>query len=410
MKKNIVILYYSKDVYPLRDTIEKHLYSWRKYSNNRIFYINLAYGFRKWVPLLKLIHIDVVVFHTIFLGIMRMPRAYSKFRNMLSYIKTLDCVKVALPQDEFTQTDILNRFINEFNIHYIFTCAEKKDWKYIYDKIDLNKVILHTVLTGYIDEDTVKKVNKLKSVIKKREIDVGYRAWKVEFSLGSYALHKIKIAQVFTEIAKKLKLKKSISLEEKDVLNGYDWLKFLLNCKTTIGVEAGASVLDKDGKIKEKVNKYLLKYPNATFEKVKELYFKKEDRKLGLKCISPRHFEACITQTCQMLLEGRYSGILVPWKHYLPIKKDYSNATEIMEKAMDDQVRKKIVRQAYQDIVASEKYTYRNFIAFIEKKIIFKKNIKEKTSANNLMYMFFYLKDKLDWQRIKYAYKLSKFF
>ena len=39
--------------------------------------------------------------------------------------------------------------------------------------------------------------------------------------------------------------------------------------------------------------------------------------------MSPRVFEAAAVRSCQILFEGRYSGILEPMVHYIPLKKDF---------------------------------------------------------------------------------------
>ena len=94
--------------------------------------------------------------------------------------------------------------------------------------------------------------------------------------------------------------------------------------------EVGASVLDKKGEIQRKVGEYLKSHPDATFEETKTQCFPADDHRLGLACISPRHLEACATETLQFLVEGTYNGILQPWRHYVPIMKDYSNVSEAL--------------------------------------------------------------------------------
>ena len=40
--------------------------------------------------------------------------------------------------------------------------------------------------------------------------------------------------------------------------------------------------------------------------------------------ISPRHLEAVVTKTAQVLVEGSYSGVLEPERHYIPVRRDFS--------------------------------------------------------------------------------------
>lgn len=365
-KKNILILYYSRGVYPLRDTIHTHLYAWKNYSKHRIFYVNIAFGFPE--KLLEKIKIDVIIFHTIFLSIRWAPEWFVERTAMCSYLKTLDCIKIAMPQDEFIHTELLNDFINDFGVTHILTCSYEKDWNTIYNKVDLNRVEIQTVLTGYLDKYTVTRIQTMGDF--PRIIDIGYRAWKAEYWLGEHGLHKVRVAQVFEEAARNAGLSADISLEEKDVLNGDAWFAFLLRCRATIGVQGGASVLDRTGSIKAKVDAYLEKNPGASFEETRLACFFQEDNRLGLACISPRHLEACITRTCQILIEGEFNGILKPDVHYIPVKKDYSNVPEVLEKLKDMRFVEDMVERAYNDVVLSQKWTYESFVRRIEENII----------------------------------------
>lgn len=400
-KKTILVLYYTRGVYPLRDTIEKHLYSWKKYSKHRVIYINVLFGFPE--ELLSKITVDVVIFHTIFLGMRWSPDIFKHYTGICKYLKKPDCLKIAMPQDEFMQTDILNDFINDFGVTHILTCADEKDWPLIYEKIDRGKTFLKTVLTGYLDPETVKCIENMKAKTD-RDIDIGYRAWKAEYWLGEQGMHKVRIAEEFEEISKEKGLKTDISMRNEDVLAGDDWFDFLLRCKATIGVEGGASVLDRYGIIKQEVDEYLEKHKDATFEETRRRCFPNEDNRLMLACISPRHLEACATETCQFLIEGTYNNILQPWQHYIPVKKDYSNVADVLNILRDEKRINKIVRTAYEDIVMTNKWTYEEFVREIEKDII-DAAITQDNPLSLYSFLVLYrlkLKDLLGWVFIRF--------
>ena len=50
---------------------------------------------------------------------------------------------------------------------------------------------------------------------------------------------------------------------------------------------------------------------------------------IDLRTISPRHFEAAAFRVCQVLFEGRYAGVMEPMRHYIPLRKDFSNFDEV---------------------------------------------------------------------------------
>lgn len=357
---NILIVYYSKYVYPLRSAVKDHLYSFERYSGARCYYLNMA-GLK--VPnYIAKTKFDLVIFHTLFLSKRWSRDFFVKLKRFSSPLKKIGQVRIALPQDEFINTDLLCDFINEFNVGHVFSIARSSEWKKIYPTVDFDKTAFHTVLTGYLDDTTIKRINQLAGGVCERQIDIGYRAWHVEPWLGKWGLLKIKIAEIFSNLTHQLPLTVDISTRELDVFRGDDWFRFLLSCKYTIGVEGGASILDQDGKIRERTTAYLASYPDASFEQVEKACFPGRDGELSLFALSPRHLEACATRTCQILIEGCYGGILIPGRHYIELKRDFSNLDQVLIQVGDQQQCQKITAQAYQDIVASGLFTYQSFV------------------------------------------------
>lgn len=367
MRKTILVLYYSRGTYPLRDTIKTHLYCWGQYSKYKVVYMNAALGFRQ--NLLRRLTIDCIIFHTSFLGIRWNPNGFRRYMGVCAYLKDINCMKIAIPQDEFLNTDVLNDFINSYEITHVLSNGDESHWSQIYDKIDREKVCLQTVLTGYLDHYTLEKIKKKKGQGIKRDIDIGYRAWKAEYWLGEHGTHKVKVAEVFNRDATKQNLITDISIRAEDTIMGDAWFDFLLKCRATVGVEGGASILDKYGEIKRKVGEYVKEHPNATFEETRTQFFPKDDN-WDLFVVTPRHFEACATETCQLLIEGEYSGVLKPWQHYIPVKRDYSNVEEVLDILQDENRTREITNQAYKDIVESGRWTYKRFVQSIEDTII----------------------------------------
>jgi hypothetical protein len=359
---NILIVFYYYQ-YPMRATIRDHLYSFRKYSAHRCFYLNLAVREVPWY--VRKIPFDLIIFHTIFLSSRWSLKLFDAAVDKARSLKSMRAVKIALPQDEFLNTKVLCDFINEFEIDHVFSVAPPSEWKKIYPNVNFEQVHFHHVLTGYLDEETIAKVKGMEQSFKNRPIDIGYRAWRAEPWLGRHGILKTQIADLFVERTGHRGLKIDISTHHEDTILGDDWYRFLMNCKYTIGVEGGASLLDFEGKIREATNAFLAQHPLASFEEVREACFKLLDHSLRLFAISPRHLEACLTKTCQILVEGEYNGILFPNQHYIELKRNFDNLEEVLEVIETDQVREEIVERAYQDIVESGTYTYRSFVRSI---------------------------------------------
>jgi hypothetical protein len=172
---------------------------------------------------------------------------------------------------------------------------------------------------------------------------------------------KQRIGHRTKELAADLGLKVDIDHPKRYALRGNQWYRFLLRGKYTIGVEGGSSLWDRDGRIKGCVEKYLETNPDADFEEVADVCFPGEDRH-RLVALSPRHLEACATRTCQILVEGDYSDILKPWRHYIPVREDLSDLRRALEIARDDRMREALTTRCHDDVVLTGRYSYRAFV------------------------------------------------
>ncbi len=198
--------------------------------------------------------------------------------------------------------------------------------------------------------------------IKERKVHIGYRARKLPFWYGELAYEKWNIVEKWHKYTNDIDIVSDLSYRENDRIYGASWTDFLNSCKATLGVESGASVMDFTGKIEVDVESFQAENPSASFYDVRERFFKEEDGKYSLNQISPRCFEAAATKTALVLYEGEYSGILQPNEHYIPLKKNYSNVNDVINKLKDDAFLQELVDRTYTDIVKSNNYSYKTFI------------------------------------------------
>lgn len=403
MSKRILVLYYTRGVFPLRDTIRTHLYCWRTYGKHQVAHVNVAFGFpeatiRAFAP-------DVIILHTIYLSMRWSNYVFNTFTARCEAIATMNCTKIALPQDEFIHTDMLASYLGRIGVTHIGTCSYEQDWRTIYAKLwtthrTPDKVVFRTVLTGYLDENTVGRIERMKADGASRDIDVGYRAWKAEAWLGEHGMHKVWVAERSEEAAHRQGLSTDISLRNEDVLSGDDWFRFLLRCRATVGVEGGASLCDADGSVKAAVDAYVKEHPHASFEEIRSNCFPDQDNRLALQCISPRHLEAVATETTQALVEGRYSDILEPDLDYIPIRKDYANLDEVMRKLADPVFCAAMAKRAHERVVRTGKATYRTFVREMEEAIIDPApSTREQSNplARRIAYLRLRARDRLNW-------------
>ncbi|MCA1616708.1 MAG: hypothetical protein LC800_21975 [Acidobacteria bacterium] len=359
---NILNVYYYKNEYPPRATLSDHLYSFRRYTDHNCFYLNVAV---RGVPsYLSGIDFDLVVFHTVLLSARWDRREFARVMREIAPLKEMGRVRVAMPQDEFLNTDLLCDFINEFGVDCVFSVAPESEWGKIYSAVDRRRVKFVNVLTGYLDDATLGRIERLaaSAAAGQRPIDIGYRAWRGAAWLGRHGLLKAQIADVFEERGPARGLATDVSTRAEDTFFGDAWYEFLLRCKYTVGVEGGASVLDRDGSIRARTEAYAREHPRASFEEIEAACFPGADGELALFAISPRHLEACATRTCQVLVEGWYNGALRAGEHYIELKRDFSNLDEVLDLIGEDGQRERMTERAYRDVVASGRYTYRSFV------------------------------------------------
>jgi hypothetical protein len=359
--QRILVLYRHSLPGEMLSSVRHHLQS-LKYSEvkHELFYFNCLIGAPAW---LKYFHFDAIVLHTTFLSI-RWSNVFQYWKWQLQWIKDAKCVKIAIPQDEYDYSEILDQWLFEWNVSTILTNFDQEQRESLYPK--MHKVgVFYKCLTGYIDEETAKEYANKVYLIADRPYDIVYRAKNLPYKFGSHGQLKHKIGVIIKERAKYFQLKLNISTSDKDTILGDKWFDFLAAGKTIIGCESGSSVLDKKGEISHKIQQILSKDEFLTFDEVSISLPDGWDN-YKFFAISPRHFEAVITKTCQILVTGNYDGVLEPNRHYIPLKKDFSNLDEILEKIQDIAYITSIAECAYKEIYLSGKYTYKIFAKIIE--------------------------------------------
>lgn len=397
-QKTILILYYTRGVYPLRSTIHDHLYAFKNYSRHRVVYINAAFGVPR--ETLSRLNIDVIIYHTSFCGMRWSPEVFYNFTAEAVFLNDHPALKIAIPQDEFIHSDMLCELIRDAQIDWVLSCAYASEWSKIYAEVPEKTKIL-TVLTGYLDEGTVRRVSAFHKPMQDRKTDIAYRAWRAPFWLGEHGTLKVKVGEIVRDAALNLGLRCDISLDDAATILGDDWLKFMADARATVGVEGGASVLDHDGSLKSLVEAYCAANPDADFEAVRKACFAARDHELDLACLSPRHLEAAMTKTAQILIEGDYNGILQKDVHYLPLKPDFSNLSEILERLKDESALNTMVERAHKDVVQSNLYTYRGFVEGLERDIIDAATTKGADKTQENLLRLFDWRDRLGWWFIK---------
>lgn len=305
---------------------------------------------------------DMIFFSTLFFSRRAQRGKFISDLRKALFLKNHSAVKIVAPQDDFLCNLYVNDFINDVGASILLSVLPEAVWEIAYKKVDLQRIRIIPILTGYLDDKRVNESLQPKGYPIARTIDIGYRTLGSPYWYGRHGMLKTRVAEVFSMKCEAYRLECDISTEQSATITSDKWYEFLARCRFVIGVEGGTSIIDWNGDIKSKTEDYMTANPNASFEEIERHCFKGMDGEYPGYAISPRHLEACLTRTCQILVEGEYSGVLKPNIHYLPVKKDFSDIDTVLEKLADGALRKRLTENAYQGIVMSGSYSYSYFV------------------------------------------------
>jgi hypothetical protein len=82
--------------------------------------------------------------------------------------------------------------------------------------------------------------------------------------------------------------------------------------------------------------------------------------------ISPRVFECAVMHTPMILYRGRYSGIIDPETHYIPLEKDFSNIDDVLRRLDDLSGLAALAHRTFDHLVGSGKFGYRAYANFLQ--------------------------------------------
>lgn len=270
-------------------------------------------------------------------------------------------LKAVFLQDEYQQVNSIADVLDRMKIDLIFTCVNPEDHDFFYSKRRISSLKgVHQVLTGYVD-DQLRRPGLFG--FDKKPIDVGFRGRISPYYLGELGHQKLKITQMFEGPAKRAGLNVNISVNESDRLSGDRWLEFLRSCRTQLGTPSGSSVIDFDGRIIKQTASYRRAFPKADFETVREDVFARQDGRVVIDTISPRMLESAATGSALVQLEGRYGGFLAAGEHYIELKEDYSNISDVILQIKDEDLVRGVATRAHDHLIKSGLFDFERHIA-----------------------------------------------
>jgi len=181
-----------------------------------------------------------------------------------------------------------------------------------------------------------------------RPIDLGYRSLPSPLYLGHN--ERVEMIELFRAAAERHGLSIDFSLRAEDRFDERGWAAFLNSCKGQIGTEAGGDYFELTDQTRLRVNEYLETHPSAGIEEIRTRFFRDYLDPVPIRILSSRNVEAAGTRTVQLLLEGEYGGYFEAGKHYIGVRRDFSNVEEAIRQLKDPVLCEEITDRAYQVI------------------------------------------------------------
>ena len=358
-KKNILIIYSKASCHV--GTVEEHLNAFGFFSRHHVTFVD---GIEeKPIDENSLASFDAVVIHY---SIRVSVENYisSEFYSSISKYHGL---KVLLIQDDYDNLPSTYRHIEELKVDVIFTVVAPEYINFVYPKERFPNVKFIYNLTGYVSYNSL---NFVIPQIEQRSTHVFYRGRKLPLYYGTLGLEKYMIGVKFKKNALQNNsgLMLDVESDNDHRIYGNEYYNRLVSSKAMLGTESGSNVFDFNGDLQDKIETDLGN--GFSEDEIFDRHLTKLEKGVKVNMISPKMFEAISLKTALVLYEGEYSGVLIPNRHYIPLKKDFSNFTEIVSKLNDDHFLQDMVDRAYEEICMNDNLSYKYFIRNVFDSII----------------------------------------
>lgn len=354
---NVLILYNSTQTFT--NTVHEHLVSFRAHSSHRVFYAHAD-------PMSGL-NVDLNAFDAVGIHFtIRLPFdqvSPSVAQALVAY----DGLKFLFIQDEYDFPQRAWHWIRKLGIQLVFTVVPEAGIGTVYPKAEFPNTRFVTNLTGYVPEK-LPPIHEL-PLPSKRTRMVGYRGRPLPIRYGQLGVEKVAIGQIVKTYCDQHGVRNDIAWSEQARIYGPKWYDFVVSCRSMLGSESGSNVFDWDGTLNQVIEQYHCENPGASDEDVYKDIIRPREIDGLMNQLSPRVFEAIASRTVLVLFEGEYSGVIRPGEHFIALKKDGSNLADVIRLLKDDAYVDTMAERAWRDVIASNRYSYRAFVNFVDTEI-----------------------------------------
>jgi len=310
---------------------------------------------------LKDVEYHLIVLGPTFLCFRHFPKQLGEILEKLDFIKDSPACKIALPQDEYDSSEILDNWMFDWNIDIIYSvCYEQRASFY------LKAAQTCQILPGYTTYVPDSWIDRWKNPKKHelRNIDVSYRTHNGDVNRCYLRTLKYEIADRFKNAAMVAKPSLALDISNKiaDLIPGIMWHDFLADSKFCLATPSGSSLIDPQTVFRRRVESFMRENPSASYDEVESSCFSNLDKKGYYTAISPRNVEAALAETIQIATPGAYSGMMEPGIHYISLDENCANVDVVIKQMEDRTLVDKIRKEAKESILSEPRLRQKVFV------------------------------------------------
>jgi hypothetical protein len=355
---NILVLHNVEDLHRARRSTLEYLLAFQRYRPED------AYWYHRIVhapsDLVRETVWDAVIMDSTAVGIctVRPRELFHQIKDQWGFLAEPAIVKVVFPQDDANCGGLMDDWFAGWGVQHVFSVRAPEHWPVLYPK-SVEVAAFHPCFSGYIDDGTVERLARSAKPWTARSRLLGQRVTMYPPRGGRQGRLKGLVSQAVKDAAVQLGVAGvDISVDPADTLFGEAWYGFLGDCKFVLGSEGGLSIHDPYGDIADRIDTYQASHPDADFEEIEAACFPGLDGLHIFSGFSPRILEAAICGASQVLVEGRYLGVLEPGRHYIALKPDASNVAEVFEAMSDEAAAQTRVAACREALIENPDFRY----------------------------------------------------
>lgn len=341
-------------------TVFEYLQSFVNYSNNNWSYISFE-NFDD--PSICFDLFDAIVVHYS----VRLPFGQLNARS-IDRLARFHGIRALFIQDEYDHTNLTKSIIKWARFDVVFTVVPPQSLASVYPPDEFPGVRFVSNFTGYVPDNHIEHFDPLVPP-SQRSLMIAYRGRPLPIRYGRLGQEKVAIGARVKSYCLSHKIPCDIAWDEQSRIYGDAWYRFISSSKSMLGSESGSNVFDWDGTLQIQIENFKKLNPGASDELVYQNVIEPCEVDGLMNQISPRIFEMAAAKTVMVLFEGAYSNVLIPNRHYIPLRKDFSNLDDVFEFLRDDVEVDAMANRTYRDLIESEKYSYKQFVAMVDRVI-----------------------------------------